>query len=148
MHQWPWRTAAHDNTLLQNAVSHCNTLYQTISRCNTEGTDHWPRRTAMYCTTLQHTVSHCSTLQHTATHCRTLSHTATQCNKLHCTATQVGYIIGLGDRHLDNILINFTSGEQCNTLQHTDTLQHTATHCNTLQHTATHCNTLRHRVTC
>ena len=32
-------------------------------------------------------------------------------NKSVATMSMIGYIIGLGDRHLDNILVDFSSGD-------------------------------------
>jgi len=44
-------------------------------------------RTAIRCSTLQHTSSHCISLQHTAAHCNTLQHTTIHCNTLQHIAT-------------------------------------------------------------
>jgi len=89
----------------------------------------------------------CNILQHTATQCNTLQHTFFPkiCNR-------VGNLAGAKittRTHCDTLTHSNTlqhTPTHSNTLHHTppyrNTLQHTATHCNTLQHTATHCNTL------
>ena len=55
--------------MTQSHPTHCNTLQQAATPCNTRA----PWYTTP-CTTLQHTAN---TLQHTATHCDTLRHTST-----------------------------------------------------------------------
>jgi len=99
-------------------------------------------------------------LQHTATHCNTLQHTETHCNILqHAFKTQRGRYMRYDDKHCNKC----NTLQHWNTLQHTatrfrdtereihavwwQTLQHTATHCNTLKYTATYCNTLQHTAT-
>jgi len=42
------------------------------------------------------------------------------------------------------VLMNTLQQTHCDTLRHSNTLQHTAGHCDTLQHIAAHCNTLQH----
>ena len=123
---------------LQHAAIRCNILQHTATHCNNCqselcGTDisHQPPQGVLH-----HAATHCNTLQHTATtakwtlwyrHFCALQHTeniATHCNTLQHehAATHCGDSRGIF------------------TMQHCNTLQHTATHCNTLQHTATHCN--------
>ena len=107
LNRWNTREESTSNT-------HCITLQQTASPCNTVQHALLENLHLRFEITLQHTATHCNTLQHTATHCSILQHTATHCSTLQHTAA------------------------------HCNTLQHTAAHCNTLQHTAAHCNTLQH----
>ena len=105
--------------------------------------------------TLQHTATHCSThsdtLQHSATNCDTLQHPKLQTSLgaslcFSSLGTQLcpeRYLISFPVdvwRVSRDVSCDISRGlfSHCNTLQYSDTLQHTATRCNTLQHTATH----------
>ena len=84
---------------------------------------------------LQHTATHCNTLHHTAPHCNILQHTATYAH------TQVlKSAIANGHTPTHTYCQYLLTTTYCNTLQHCNTLQRTATHCNNLQHTKTYCN--------
>ena len=77
----------------------------------------------------------CNTLQRTAAHCNTCLGTY---DMVHASAVPL-------DSLQHTVTLQHTA-THCNTLQHTAvhciTLQHIAAHCSTLKHTATHCNTL------
>ena len=101
----------------------------------------------IHCNALQRTATHCNTLQYTAIHCK---HTTTQMisvlvwgrSATHCKTLQTHC-----DTHCNTLQYRRYQGtlcsclrSLCNTLQHSKTMQHTATHCkdcNRQQHTAT-----------
>ena len=84
----------------------------------------------------QHVAVCCSMLQYVAVCCSVLQCVAVCCSVLQCVANIAGrrrVLQGSGAG----------SPSHCSTVQHTETLQCTATHCNALRRTATLCNTLR-----
>ena len=105
------RVLSPEETVLQSAATHGNTL----QHCNTL------RNTATHCKTLRNTATHCDTLRHTASHCNALQHAATQVHEWQMQSSEL-----------------WEASTLQHTATHCNTLQHTATHCNTLQHTATY----------
>jgi len=135
LYEWPPRGQC--AATLQHTTTRCNTLHYTqhTATYHSElhrGATRGPHNTTT-CKILRHTAAftttHCNTLQHTTTLCDTLQHAATcelhrktncdpQKNKLwptHCNTPP------LVDYTRDHLLST--------TLQHSNTLQHTATRC-------------------
>ena len=97
--------------------------------------------------------THCNPLQHTATHCiqaRRPSRLAVVVSRhIHCNTTLQLAVTNNTLQHSDTLQHTATLCKMTLSLSYccisTHTLQHnSATHYNTLQHTATHCNTLQH----
>ena len=122
----------------QPEISHCSTLQQSATICNTDSCPRMIDESTVVDGSFSPNLNSItnSTLQNTATHCNLLQHTATSLA-----------LPAHGQRER-NILIIIVAKRQLNpkyhTATHCNTLQHTATHCNTLHHTVTHCNTARH----
>jgi len=133
-------------------MQHTATLYRATSMFRS----HFP---ASYCNTLQHAATHCNTLQHTATHYR-VPNKLRRCyfasHFLPMSPVGKAHLAGIDmqDNGDETFSRRLSAATHCNTLQHTATLQatatyyktmqHTTTPCNTLQQIATHCNTLQH----
>jgi len=118
-------------TSTQPEISHCNTLHQSVTICNTDSCPRLNDESTVFDGSFSPNLNSLpnSTLQHTATHCNLLQHTATL------------LALPAHGRRERNILIIIVAKRQLNPKYHT------ATHCNTLQHTATHCTTLQHTAT-
>jgi len=126
---------------MQHTATHiCNKLRHNATHAS--GMVYVAQYTATHCNAyLQHAATRCNTLQHAATRCKTFIRYMLRCHAsspsracMYLAATHCNTYFRYGVCCTDTRQV--ARGSACISLEHADTLLHTATRCNT--HTATH----------